>query len=752
MRSPDPVRLLVLGWFLLGCGATLSGQEPSPDAQLSALHAQYTKMALEFHVQQADLKVKQLEARLLESVSEGDVSEATASEIADRHLTALAPEIRSLLLAAADDRSRALKRLDERWRATGVEAVERWKADVATAQNFPEQQREVEVRLGVPFGVEQNRTLWSEYLPIIGPCFFVLMVAGALAYAHELRKEIRQKVRVSVYCRMLVRTVAYALPALLLVVIVGSLLGSRSRTAAALPSEAAWREQNRDRVSAAIAEVQQQITSVENQQKQLAQKLAASRRGVHERWQELLGAARADAMKTAASDFLKAQDETAEMLHVILYHKHLTDDLAADRAARASALGEQAEELNSFIGRHQDLTVKLARNSVMAIVGCLAVGFVPFLGAVYLTRRRRNRESHRCPCCLAKGKLETKEAATLDGISGSVSSIVCNNCRFEFQSSLRDFKRESFPTVGIRSSGKTHWLVIAYDILQREYNRIDPAKVEWIKSKQSDREFQGLLRLYKTRGSNKATSAEKLHFPLMFRLSDKDWVWPQNESIMMLFDFSGETVQMDVSNELKQHALRMDGFLYFLDPTQVRDTEADDPEGKPSGTAEAGAKESERETKGERLTWRHQLNALNDYAANVKQIRGLPPKATVEMPIAVCIPKLDLIEKYNPLGPRARTLLDELRSTDTDGVITLETIEKRSKICEKYLKTMFQGWDVKEGLNSRFGERYMFFPLTPVNINKNEVGIEDSKRSFNPFGIMEPVLWLLHMRGYSVLS
>lgn len=66
---------------------------------------------------------------------------------------------------------------------------------------------------------------------------------------------------------------------------------------------------------------------------------------------------------------------------------------------------------------------------------------------------------------------------------------------------------------------------------------------------------------------------------------------------------------------------------------------------------------------------------------------------------------------------------------------------------------MFPGWDVERTLRANFGTRFMFFPLTPVGIEEGELGVESlDQRIRAPFGVLEPLLWLLHMHGYSVFG
>jgi hypothetical protein len=54
-------------------------------------------------------------------------------------------------------------------------------------------------------------------------------------------------------------------------------------------------------------------------------------------------------------------------------------------------------------------------------------------------------------------------------------------------------------------------------------------------------------------------------------------------------------------------------------------------------------------------------------------------------------------------------------------------------------------------VRSLFGDRFMFFPMTPVGLDK--LGEQDlSQRTIKPYAIQQPLLWLLHMNGYPVLT
>jgi hypothetical protein len=169
----------------------------------------------------------------------------------------------------------------------------------------------------------------------------------------------------------------------------------------------------------------------------------------------------------------------------------------------------------------------------------------------------------------------------------------------------------------------------------------------------------------------------------------------------------------------------MDGFVLFLDPTQLRPHDVD--LGKDS-----------------------QILALTQLHEEMRDLRGMRIGQMMPVPLAVCVSKLDLLVNRNPLGSRSRGLIKALRGTVSDK-LTLKAMHTRSRLLSREMQLIFPGWNLPRTLRENFGNRWLLFPLTPVGLEEDELGVEDLKRrTFSPFGIMEPLLWLLHMKGYCV--
>jgi hypothetical protein len=198
-----------------------------------------------------------------------------------------------------------------------------------------------------------------------------------------------------------------------------------------------------------------------------------------------------------------------------------------------------------------------------------------------------------------------------------------------------------------------------------------------------------------------------------------------------LFDYSGELVNQTIDRDrLKKQAVKMDGFMLFLDPTQLYGD-------------------------GTNVTLDRQLAALNEFMADMREARHVPVGQVIQVPVAVCIPKFDLLVTENPIQgqsvPFIRQLLSEMNPSPKQT--TLGTIQGRSAVVEQMLELMFRGVDIRGLVESYFGGLVMFFPVSSVSLFENELGVKDlSKRTIAPFGVAEPFLWLLHMHGYEVFA
>ncbi len=339
---------------------------------------------------------------------------------------------------------------------------------------------------------------------------------------------------------------------------------------------------------------------------------------------------------------------------------------------------------------------------------------------------QRKTYADHCPRCLSRGTLEVRSSPAEDQHYPEPRYVLCTECGYEFRAAYLRLPRLCFPTIGASSSGKTHWLVTIYDLIRRAHLPV-PVSIQRAPSL-ADEQFDRLVQaVIEHRHAPAATVHTGLNAPLMFHVRDNGR-WRTKEAMLNLFDFSGEVMDQHINVDLLRHrALLMDGFVLFLDPTQVHGGGSD-------------------------LSIRDQINQLGRFYEELCDIRGLAVGQKVPTPVAVCISKLDLLKTKNPMAGQAIPWLRTLRET-MGRPVDLALLHTRSRLCEEQLHLIFPSWDVPRTLREKFGNRFLFFPLTPVGLEESELGVTDlARRTIVPFGVLEPVLWLLQMHGYRVLS
>ena len=396
----------------------------------------------------------------------------------------------------------------------------------------------------------------------------------------------------------------------------------------------------------------------------------------------------------------------------------------------ALELGRLRQDLKS---RNEEILSLDRRNTLMGAgigFGLLCVTFAGGAALDWSNRKRKSRIARTCPRCLTVGNLitETTTPAGVPITDPNLYEIRCTKvisespfqeCGFTFPPAYCDRNKLSFPTLGVASSGKTHWLAMTY----RELNHgrhPDNVHFERVRSRGStdfDRIIENIL------GSRMQPSASTLDLPHPVVFDFRDHDWPVPASVMLnVFDFAGTvTVSLGVSDSIRQRQLRSDGYLFFLDPTYPSDTQA---------------------------------LAVIDFRDQVKLVKGLRAGQKLDAPIALCLTKIDLLNTmpFARGGDVIDRFYEDLKRIDPTGQSTsLAVLSEKSATVGTLRDSIWPNWEIEKQIRALFGDRVLFFPMTPVGMN--ELGETDlSKRTISPYGIVQPLLWLLHMNGYPVLD
>lgn len=361
----------------------------------------------------------------------------------------------------------------------------------------------------------------------------------------------------------------------------------------------------------------------------------------------------------------------------------------------------------------------------MALLGVTVAGGIWYRGGV---SRRARATADTCPLCLGRGSLQPDEAVA--GDSPDLQIVRCRNvisqepyeeCDFSFRHAYRSMAKLCFPTLGIPQAGKTHWLAMLYwGLNQGNYPKT--VEFERVRSQTSESFDRIVEEILNARIGTAATQQDRIPHPLVFNFRDHDRLGRSN-LLVNIFDYSGEvTSQMDSTDYRRRRALEGDGFLFFLDPTYPSEVQA---------------------------------KALADFREDLRLLKGVKAGRHLRTPVALCISKIDLLAGHDYRLDDGRDAIvkfyEDLSRIDPSGESTKQSVlEERSRLTRQLRDVIWPGWQIERQIDDLFGGRYAFFPLTPVGLDgRGEADL--SLRTISPFGLLEPLLWLLQMTGHPVL-
>jgi hypothetical protein len=409
----------------------------------------------------------------------------------------------------------------------------------------------------------------------------------------------------------------------------------------------------------------------------------------------------------------------------------VNQELLASMYVMMSGHGTDLEDSNAYLIENAN-----ARNStvfrgriVRFLISALLLGGIGYIAVSLkrLIRKRRKINAETCPSCMGEGSLVGADSVSED-------KVRCNNmlqnpdypdeedeCAFEIRSIYKQMPKLCFPTLGHPASGKTHWLAMTY----REFtnSRFDAdlnfSRIQGDKTEDFDQLVEDLIVHHQGTGATQVEHPD----PLLFHSTDKDR-YGKTDVLLNIFDYAGEvTTGRGLEDSLRRRALDADGYLFFLDPTLAADP---------------------------------QIKALNDFAEDVKILKGVEGGRTIQVPVAICISKIDLMCSANYADPSGGGIIgefyNELEELDPNGdEYSMEKIDAFSEMMERYIGTIWPGWNINQAVDRLFDGRFRYFPLSPVGLHaRGQADLENIAQV--PYRVLHPLLWLLQMNGYQVLD
>ncbi len=293
-------------------------------------------------------------------------------------------------------------------------------------------------------------------------------------------------------------------------------------------------------------------------------------------------------------------------------------------------------------------------------------------------------------------------------------------CGYRFEAALRPLIKLSFPTLGVPQVGKTHWLTMLYwEIQNGYYPHLGFQNIPTSVTEEMDRRVDEIMN---ARIGTAATQRDRIPQPLVLKYRDTDPLG-RTELLANIFDYSGEvTTDTPLDDPRRERALLSDGFFFFLDPL---------------------------------YPWQPQAEALKRFRLDMQELMDLEKDESLHLPIAICLTKIDLLPLVTSLPnaeEEAIRFYETLGQIDPTGeALNKAVIDARSEATDALRKRIWPEWDVEQQVKDLFGGRHKFFPLTPVGLDgAGETDLR--RRTIAPFGLIDPLAWLLEMSGYTTLK
>lgn len=432
----------------------------------------------------------------------------------------------------------------------------------------------------------------------------------------------------------------------------------------------------------------------------------------------------------------------AEFLESFRYNENLKIELQKNQI--------EQKKIQNALKILEDESTRLKRNErtkesffFYLFITSILISFV----FIFWSKAHLAKNSKVCPRCFEFGTLMQ---APEDKNLLRCTSEFCKENRFRLPKRFQSFPKLSFPMIGCGSAGKTHWLLNIYSLNKISALSVKKKSALFSVSVIPNEEFNDRIKyinITKTSGGNtKQTTIDKTIPPLIFSLNDNQNLplgFPdllRSKGISLCFDYAGELMDEKIKyKDLNDMVSRSNGIVLFLDPISIDSKQIEFTDWKNNFTDFVLVNNN--------YDTQYQTNIINKTYADFIIARDLAEPNPLDLPVAICLSKIDLLPFQGPLkGTYGEKFLTEIENCKHPAnKWSLTTIMKRSNLIRDYLPLIFAHKGMIEIFDQKFGSNYMFFPVA----NR---GLDPDLSFGDPFGVMEPLLWLQHMHGFNVLD
>jgi len=359
-----------------------------------------------------------------------------------------------------------------------------------------------------------------------------------------------------------------------------------------------------------------------------------------------------------------------------------------------------------------------------------AIGVACSLAAGRIRWKSRLPRMKVCPICSGPAEGFAPGDTTEEGVDAKPDTImVCRRvisespfeeCSFSVPRSLLDVPWLRIRGVGgTCSAGQTTWNAACFG---RAHPFCSTAQVEIETLKGSGERETHWDDLVTQRHFPAATHTSSLPHPWLVEVRQAGRRC--DRLVVAVSDLAGEIARRSTCSGMYDHLLDAECHLFFVDP----DWEEKD-----------------------------QLSVFHQFLVNVRGQRGLANSDTRIGPIAVCIPKCDSLSSYIARADQATKFIQQLRdSGPCDAATTLEAIKRRHELVVKHAGILPCIERLNRRLQTECGpDGFRFFPMTAIGWlpdgDSDPRAYPLANRPIVPWGVLDPLVWLIHASGFEAL-
>ena len=310
----------------------------------------------------------------------------------------------------------------------------------------------------------------------------------------------------------------------------------------------------------------------------------------------------------------------------------------------------------------------------------------------------------------------------------------CQKCHFELPYTFGSYQDETFSVIGLKESGKSHFIGMLVKIFPRQIGEPFHVSMEIIHDSISAK-FRNMYgnRLDKGETINETIRAsdnneirKPLIYKLLFRTTGLLGGKKLKVATMSLFDNAGEDLFNETTmRNVNQCVFNSTGIILIIDPLQLAPIRA---ELKVRGIA-LPAEHAQDIRGGTR-------EIITRVAKLIREQKDVSETQLIDVPVAICFSKSDALKDI--IGEGNSMMFQE---PNHDGVVNKEEIMSISNEIESFISV----WDdtgIITQIKNNF-KNYCFFGFSALGSNPEQSKIE----VLRPLRVEDPFLWLLHKRN-----